>query len=54
MLKRFPKTWQEEFEDRLISGEYTPTQLSPKVIKELEYKAKYYLKYGKYPKPLKS
>lgn len=48
-LKRYPKTEQEKFEDRLISGEYVPTQLSESVLKELEYTAKYYLKHGKYP-----
>ena len=49
MLKRFPKTWQEEFEDKLISGEYVPTPIPKKELEEAKRKAKYYLKYGKYP-----
>jgi len=49
-LKRFPKTWQEKFEDELISGEYVLTKLDSSILKEAIYKAKYYLKHGKYPK----
>ena len=50
MIKRLPKTWQEKFENSILSGEYVPTPLSEKHWQELERKAKYYLKYGKYPK----